>query len=63
MDEIKLKPCPFCGGKAKVVSDTYWGTERFRVRCSTDGFCAVNPVTCYFDSEMAAVIAWNKRVK
>jgi len=31
MDE-KLKPCPFCGGKAKVQSDSFNGGE-FSVLC------------------------------
>ena len=22
-DEIKLKPCPFCGGEAEIISDVY----------------------------------------
>ena len=32
MDEIKLKPCPFCGGKAEYIINTNYE------RCTTHGW-------------------------
>lgn len=32
MDEIKLKPCPFCGGKAEYIINSNY------VRCTTHGW-------------------------
>lgn len=29
MEEIKLKPCPFCGGKAEI----YMGTNGAEIKC------------------------------
>lgn len=48
----KLKPCPFCGGKAKV-----WKSGSYGVVCNT---CDANTGFIY-PNEQEPVEAWNKR--
>lgn len=48
----ELKPCPFCGGKAKLL-----GFTRFWVQCEPCG--AQTPLYVFED---AAEEAWNRRV-
>ena len=55
MSEIKLKPCPFCGGEGEMIvrgdqQKGYW------VKCLQCG-----AETRYFTSERAAAEAWNMR--
>ena len=62
MEKIKLKPCPFCGGEAEILSvrdinmlckdyDNY-----YTIRCR----CCFNGTGYYADRERAAE-AWNRR--
>lgn len=37
MDEIELKPCPFCGGDAEMQQGKYQGLRTFYVSCSGCG--------------------------
>lgn len=53
-----LKPCPFCGGKAKIRGEKYW-----RPRVSRNVICT----KCFsnsgwFDTEEEAAEAWNRRI-
>lgn len=48
----ELKPCPFCGGEAKILV----GTERLAI-CTK---CGAN--TESFEHEVDAIAAWNRRV-
>jgi len=57
MAEPKLKPCPFCGAKAKLIR---MHGER-AVSCTNETGCAVLPTT-NFMTEDQAVAAWNNRV-
>lgn len=53
MDEIKLKPCPVCGGEAAAIwKGNYW------VRCWECG--AETPI---YKSEKEAKEAWNRRAE
>lgn len=55
-EEIKLKRCPFCGGKAKLT-DLKQAPESW-VECTECG-----ARTRFFsNSEEAAVSAWNARI-
>lgn len=65
--ELKLKPCPFCGAKAEVISR--FGQDVYRVECTE---CSAvmgsrnkevfgSGKQLYFDSEEKAITAWNKR--
>lgn len=54
MRELELKPCPFCGGEAEIISMS----EKFTVSCGTGG-CMAN--ISYCSDKQSAVKSWNKR--
>lgn len=54
----ELKPCPFCGGKAKkqtvettILNDTYYGVRCTKCYCGTTGYLNYG----------YAIQAWNRR--
>lgn len=55
----ELKPCPFCGGEAKIgkisIDKTYY------VQCG-NGYCDVLPSTYTYTTEEQAIEHWNRRV-
>ena len=51
----KLKPCPFCGGEAKVKR--FFGCAYITVGCKK---CNVQ---INRDTKKAAIAAWNTRIK
>lgn len=55
MTEPKLKPCPFCGGKAKV-----W--EELFMRFAWKIYCVNCGASVRAETEKDVVEAWNKRV-
>ena len=57
-DKIELKPCPFCGGKAKMQQGLTW-----LIGCDTRGCIGYRPYSLDRDYETAeeAVAAWNRR--
>lgn len=59
MSEIKLKPCPFCGGKAEIF---YW-QGYINDECHSNLTCTTCGVG-FHDvlSEEDAFKAWNKRI-
>jgi hypothetical protein len=64
MKPVKLKPCPFCGGRAKVGRLGAIGVV-FYVHCCSFGKrkpdCPSRPTTSLFATKAAAIAAWNKR--
>lgn len=56
--EIELKPCPFCGGKAKKCSNIYKGIRLYSVICMS---CCCG--TTDFGYINKAIEAWNRRSK
>lgn len=65
---IKLKPCPFCGGKAVVVSgtsDKVFSRATFYIHCVE---CNVSTET-FVDGDrnlealLAAIAVWNRRME
>lgn len=54
--EIELKPCPFCGGKAKVASGIHEGGKYHWVECTE---CYGRSVGNSLEDE--AISAWNRR--
>lgn len=52
----KLKPCPFCGGDAKVARDVTCGYETFWVHC-----LKCHSEANYGHTEAEAIKAWNTR--
>ena len=59
MSEIKLKSCPFCGGKAEIHRTS---GDEYYVDCSLEnGFCHAIPRTWDYSTPEEAVEAWNRR--
>lgn len=56
MNNSKLKPCPFCGGKACTLIDEEGYTPQYSVQCQN---CKIE--TLAFDKKAEAIAAWNKR--
>lgn len=56
----KLKPCPFCGGEARIrdlnIKIPYEGIAHFVGCCQCDVRSGIS-----FDGEQAAIEAWNTR--
>ena len=57
MSEIKLKPCPFCGGEARINKGHSRLAEWYTVSCSK---CHVTQTVRYIKPEKA-IEAWNTR--
>lgn len=57
-ETTKMKPCPFCGGEAKL--EHYEG-DGYLPMCSVEGCCGM--VEIWFDTPEKAIEAWNRRVK
>ena len=55
----ELKPCPFCGGEAKM---NRVGNGVYEIVCSNNG-CRVQPETPRVGDETEAVKAWNTRAE
>ncbi len=58
----ELKPCPFCGGEAKLrifPDEQVDGYNNYWVEC--DGFCTTYPSTACHHEESIAVEEWNTR--
>lgn len=55
MSRLGLKPCPFCGKKAKKLRDKV-------IQCVNDS-CPCAPMTCgsLYKTNKEAIEAWNRR--
>lgn len=62
MSDIKLKPCPFCCGKARLLSEMSFGKQKkvWFVVCDGIG-CGVMPETIDADTPQEAAEIWNRR--
>lgn len=65
MTDIKLKPCPFCGGTAKVYREkNHGGLDGSVVRCENCGAKAEWKALSYTTAcDHEAAEAWNRRAK
>lgn len=69
MGEIKLKPCPFCGGRAKLKHGYPYrqikGMRQAVVQCKSCGCRTITyrqlPYQSWTEVDDEAVNAWNKR--
>ena len=62
----KLKPCPFCGGKATVMSWEFTDEMGYNVVCNSNEKCPYFPMFDppdypMFDTKKDAIKAWNTR--
>lgn len=55
--QIKLKPCPFCGGKAEVTKHYTGIMWQLSHRCTAIGFVSSG----WVESEKSAAQGWNTR--
>lgn len=61
----ELKPCPFCGGKAKIhksAKSTVKGGLWYFVNCQGHK-CKVYPQTYTYSKKSYAINAWNRRAQ
>lgn len=55
---IKLKPCPFCGGKAAMERHIFNGlTDTYGVKCTLCGA----QIRQFYDTQDQAAEQWNRR--
>lgn len=55
-----LKPCPFCGGKADMVTHNFWGmSPTYGVKC---GLCGSEGPQ-FFRRQEEAALYWNQRTE
>lgn len=64
MSKVKLKPCPFCGGEARLeqIPGATW--DKFVVTCKSKKCCAFYIGYCdegLYDTRTKAIEAWNTR--
>lgn len=57
MSELKLKPCPFCGGEAEIRKYVNGYNIWFCARCDS---CKITQ-TSTTQTEQQAIAAWNRR--
>lgn len=58
---IELKPCPFCGGKPKLVYAFDYKLYAIRHTCRSFGRPIIMIDTIIFESKDDAIDAWNRR--
>ena len=69
MDEIKLKPCPFCGGEAMLTTNLYAGIVYIQCKCCTAMVGRKRKIVSsmigkeYFVNKEEAIEAWNRRAE
>lgn len=57
--KTKLKPCPFCGSKAEIISEE--GVYRIINKCPTE--CILSDIIreLFFWKKASAILFWNRR--
>ena len=58
MNNVVLKPCPFCGGEADVIEHLFHGLDSlYGLQCKK---CKAKTYL-FYESEEKAIEAWNRR--
>lgn len=61
-EEIKLKPCPFCGTEPRMgVTEPTFGEPRYFVECEGVGCKVVAYTPNEYETALEAAEAWNAR--
>ena len=60
-DEIEIKPCPFCGGKAKLLKDEFGGTSDWWYAACGNLDCGIRAETADRPTPQEAAKLWNRR--
>ena len=61
--KLKLKPCPFCGGKAALINGCEWLSAYSAAECTRCGLRSpLFFVSTSESSDASAAEYWNKRV-
>lgn len=60
-DEIKLKPCPFCGGKAKLRKNEFFRVADWWYAACGNPDCGVYAETVDRPTPQEAAELWNRR--
>lgn len=55
----ELRPCPFCGGEARIIAKPY--EPKVCVGCDDDTCLGFSGLGWLYDSEQEAAEAWNRR--
>lgn len=61
MGAIELKPCPFCGGEAKLYRMPTLDGFPYKVGCN-EVTCPIHVFTVGMCTKEEAIEAWNRRV-
>lgn len=56
-----LKPCPFCGGEARIIAKPY--EPKVCVGCDDDTCLGFSGLGWLYDSEKEAAELWNRRAE
>lgn len=62
MNNETLKPCPFCGSKAKMNVKDFARHFLYVVECTNDCCPASYMIGATYDSSEEATLYWNRRV-
>lgn len=57
----ELKPCPFCGGEARIIAKPY--EPKVCVGCDDDTCLGFSGLGWLYDSDKEATEAWNRRAE
>ena len=60
-EEIKLKPCPFCGGKAELLKDELGRTSDWWYAACSNLDCGIYAQTADRPTPQEAAKLWNRR--
>lgn len=59
----ELRPCPFCGGEARIHASHHGDTHYYQVECGNEYDCGAWPTVRVHHTEAEAIAAWNSRAE